>query len=322
MWIRLYLMMGSIKRVAVCAIFASQVAFEACASDLGELTYIVDGSVQSVSRIDDRQFRVPKLQSAFDDFLQSKTSAKRLVIRVVAGVYSAESVSINLSAVSPKPVIEILADGRVVMEGRPHMTWMRVNSSDGENTNITVRGFVVSGYKTAISFDGNRENVNGWNGGNVIEGNLFIRIGGRGAEVSTAVLRFVNSRENLITNNLFASVSNEVNCGLIHPVYFAHYSSYNKVIGNNFIDACSDAIRIRDSSNGNHIEGNVFSSIKGVGVVSMWHCNPGEKYVCTKSIGYECLSVGTVVKSNKFDKGAREIAPLITWDVCDRREGT
>jgi hypothetical protein len=75
-------------------------------------------------------------------------------------------------------------------------------------TNLVFEGLTVTRYATAISFNGNRNDVAQFKGRNRIIGNRFIDIGGdddKGRD-STAVIRFVNSDDNIIENNLFKGV--------------------------------------------------------------------------------------------------------------------
>lgn len=181
-------------------------------------------------------------------------------------------------------------------------TWLTLSSSEGRPTGLTIRRLHVSGYLTAISLNGNRNKKSAYNWGTRIEDNVFSAIGSiatKGGSPSTAAIRLVNSRDNVIKGNQFLAIKNKKKCHLIHSVYLAHFSSGNRIEGNEFRDLCGSAVRLRDRSNGNIIAGNVFTDLHKAPAIDEWFCDKGARDDCTKPAG-ECPSTGNVEKENRF----------------------
>lgn len=305
----------SIARLVLSALWLFPVLGHA---DGGEITINVSRDSHGVKDSGDEHW-VSSLQAANDLLHCLSGEFSDITVRVAEGLYRKQSVSWTYSR--PRTYIFIVASGRVVMEGTHNSTWLRVPISKGEPTNIHVQGFRVSGYKTAISFEGDRERLAGWNGNNYILNNVFYDIGGLGSVVSTAALRLVNSRDNYISGNVFDKITNEEKCAGLHAVYLAHYSSGNTVSGNKFRDGCGDPIRIRDASNGNIITNNIFHHIGWRGLVTEWHCNKGGKYTCTKINGPECLSKDNLIRANNYQGDLPLVKKFINFDLCSRRSG-
>lgn len=265
-----------------------------------------------------KEYWAPSLQEA-NDLLHCLSGVyRRITVKVAEGVYRRQSFIWSYSRLNTD--IFIVASGKVIMLGARDLTWMRVPISAGEPTNIHVQGFRLEGYKTAISFEGDRERLNGWNGNNFIVNNFFHDIGGSESTVSTAVLRFVNSRDNHVVGNEFVKINNKKSCALLHAVYLAHYSGNNIISNNIFRKGCGDPVRIRDASNGNYVTGNIFHDIGRAGLVTEWHCNPGESYTCTKINGHECLSFNNVVSLNSYQGNLPVKKILVSDDVCSSGE--
>lgn len=183
-------------------------------------------------------------------------------------------------------------------------TWFRLNFSAGRHTNLEFRHLRFENYQTAISFNGNRNSENGFNGGNVIYGCSFYRIGNvfnPELAPSTAVIRLVNSRENIIENNDFVDAINVTGGVLLHAVYVAHLSGGNFILQNRFIDHSGDAVRVRDFSNDNVILDNIFLRA-GADGYSEWYCDQDVRDDCTKPTP-ECPSWGNEFRDNRLVSG-------------------
>ncbi|MDP2228895.1 MAG: right-handed parallel beta-helix repeat-containing protein [Moraxellaceae bacterium] len=257
------------------------------------------------------------LQQVNDYLVERSLTPKKIKVSVAEGIYSGGAV--NWTYAHRDTEIFIIAEGKVRFLGDRNTTWMTIRAAKGEASNIHVMGFSVEDFKTAISVEGDREDVDAWNGNNIIKGNRFINIGGSRESISTAVIRFVNSRNNTVSENYFSGMRNEKKCTLLHAVYLAHYSGNNFIANNSFSDGCGDPVRIRDASNDNIIESNIFRGVGRVGIVTQWHCNPGEPYACTKRSGPECLSTGNVARLNRY-KGSLPLEKNITpHDKCKNR---
>lgn len=176
-------------------------------------------------------------------------------------------------------------DGRDPDTGRvPSGSMLSLSRSDGVYSRLEFRGLRIQNYLTAFSFNGNRDDLGGFNARNVIEGCYFYRIGNIAdpeAARSTAVIRLLNSKENRIVNNDFVDIVNTVSGGLIHAIYAAHYSDENIIARNRFVNNSGDAVRIRDFSLNNDIYDNVFVRAGSAGY-SDWFCNADIRDDCTK----------------------------------------
>lgn len=180
--------------------------------------------------------------------------------------------------------------------------WLRLTSDTGKATGLTIQAIAVHDYFTAISLEGNRDNMQAFNSGTTIRRNIFRNIGSVATlddRASTAALRLYNSRDNLVENNFFGTIRNkrDKDCGSLHSIYLAHFSSGNRIVDNTFEDACGSVIKLRDRSNANLIEGNRFKAIQSAPAVEEWFCDAGARKDCTKKLG-ECPSTGNVVRNN------------------------
>lgn len=189
-----------------------------------------------------------------------------------------------------------------VGEGDSYQSWLTLKASKGEPTNLVVEGLEVRHYATAISLEGNRDEIDAYNAQTVIRDNVFQDIGSIATgdeKMSTAAIRLVNSHENQIVGNRFVNIRNIVGCTGLHPIYMAHFSSNNVVSNNHFEKVCGSAIKLRDRSNGNVIENNEFVGLEGVPVVQEWFCDKQTNKDCTKALG-ECPSTGNVMRGNRL----------------------
>ena len=181
-------------------------------------------------------------------------------------------------------------------------TWLTYNGSGGKATGLTIRGLRIVDYGTAINLVGDRRSPDMNNAGTVIQNNVFARIGSRpGKERSTAAIRLVNSHDNIFENNYFNSIRNYPlkECGYLHSIYIAHYSSGNRIRKNAFQDFCGAAIKLRDTSNDNLIEDNTFRTNDPVPAIQESYCDMSAMAKCTKKSG-ECPSTGNVASTNHY----------------------
>ena len=179
--------------------------------------------------------------------------------------------------------------------------FVTVAGSSGENTNIHFRALRVQNYWEGISFSGSSTELDGWNGGNSVKDCVFEKMGNKYIEDNDgayATVRLQNSRNNVLTGNRFYKIENtnggKVKDTYLHAFYIAHKSSHNLIKGNVFELNTGDAVRLRDMSNFNTIEGNTFKKA-GVAGYSEWYCSDREK--CSK---WECPSWGNVFKANRL----------------------
>lgn len=165
------------------------------------------------------------------------------------------------------------------------LTWLKIISSHGSGSNVAISRLNITNYATAISIEGDRENIDNFNADNVITHMHFENIGqsSLSSPPSTAAIRLVNSHNNKITYNTFNNIKNIQNCNLLHSIYLAHNSSDNLIQHNTFSNFCGSAIRIRDNSNRNIATLNSFTEDKKVQLMDQWFCDKKLRNDCTKT---------------------------------------
>lgn len=198
---------------------------------------------------------------------------------------------------------------------------------------LTITGMEVVSYQSAVSINGNRNNLDAWIGGVKLQKNRFSRIGSFlvGQKPATAAIRLVNARSVLIESNEFRSIRNITNCGGMHSVYMAHNSIDNRVVRNYFADGCGETIKVRDGSNNNIVELNRFALQEGSALMLDSYCDSSTGAECTKTEP-ECPSWNNVFRentiegvrpaSNKRITGARRAAQNLPTSCVDNRGGS
>jgi hypothetical protein len=232
-------------------------------------------------------------------------------IYIDTGVYIGQQV--NWSFVNGKKItITGFAKNnkRPIFNGIGKETWFRLDFRNGKNTNLNFRFLEIINYNLGVGLTGDRDNPKkGWNGGNVFYKMSFKNIGSKFSvkkNVGYSAINLVNSRENKIINCVFENIENiEKNGeeGLIHALYFAHYSSNNLVKDCSFLNVSGDPIRVRDESNYNRIIRNFFKNAGITAFFSEWYCSSETTTRnCTKKSG-ECSSLGNLFLKNKCNNG-------------------
>jgi hypothetical protein len=192
-----------------------------------------------------------------------------------------------------------------VFDGQNGGTWFALSVDDGQMTNLRFRHLRVQNYGTAVSFNGNRNDLDGWNGGNELLEMHFYNIGGSFSTTrSTAAVRLVNSRNNVIADSIFQNIIDPppaTDAAHLHPIYAAHYANNNLIDGNVFINAVGDPIRFRDASNNNRVLRNSFVHTGYFSFYSEWYCEPSRPD-CTKPTP-ECPSQGNDFRYNTLYDG-------------------
>lgn len=238
---------------------------------------------------------------------RSAKTGEDMSIVVAPGIYRKQSLVLNDQIMRGKLTISgrsTEAADYPAFYGDGSGTWLRYDGAAGRATGLTIRNLRIVDYGTAITLNGNRDNPDtGYNKGTVISNNVFARIGsasGRGK--STAAVRLVNSRENVITNNFFRKIRNYpvTSCPGLHAIYVAHTSSNNKIDNNNFEDFCGSAVKIRDRSNDNEINDNSFTTGDLAAGIEEWFCDLSKNAECSKKTG-ECPSTGNIANGNTFE---------------------
>ncbi len=233
----------------------------------------------------------------------SEGETTRIVI--APGIYRDQSVELRADRLRNPLVITGLSQEpsefpAFLGNGAP--VWLEVSASSGQDTGLTIQNLRIVEYGTAITLNGNRDDPARFNSGTTITGNVFSRIGTLAdGSASTAAVRMVNSRNNIVSGNYFLTIRSPDQCEALHALYLAHFSSGNRIENNSFDDFCGSAIKLRDRSNDNAIRANRFANGKKIPIIEEWFCDREKTSACTKPSG-ECPSTGNVAGDNRFVK--------------------
>jgi hypothetical protein len=236
---------------------------------------------------------------------QSAKTGEDMTIVVAPGIYRNQTLLLTDQSIRGKLTIagtSAQAADYPAFYGDGAGTWLRYDGRAGRDTGLTIRNLRIVDYGTAITLNGDRDNPEGYNRGTVISDNVFARIGSTsGKGKSTAALRLVNSRENIIEKNYFHTIRNYpvTSCPGLHAIYVAHTSFGNKIERNKFDDFCGSAIKLRDKSGDNQILRNSFTTSDRAAAIEEWFCDLSKNAECTKKTG-ECPSTGNIASSNSF----------------------
>lgn len=246
-----------------------------------------------------------------------------VVVSVAEGNYTGQTVVWNY--VSPGHTVTIKAAGarKPIFRGDPAVggTWLLLQSTAGQPSHLHVVNIVIDTYDCAFSIEGDRESLGSFNSDNRITGCDLHRIGNKftaKATGDTAAIRFVNSRRNVIEDCTFDRIENrpDTGPGLLHAIYFAHYSSDNRITNCTFGENSGDTLRVRDESNDNLIEQNTFLDGGGEhAAVSEWYCSKPMGDPCTKKSGIEHPTWGTLLRDNRIGTVSHEGKPLETYSI-------
>ena len=239
----------------------------------------------------------------------SKQDLDRVRIEVAPGRYLGQRIKVR----QPPAGVHFEVSAQPGAESRPIFdgngkggTWFILQAATQNGARFTFSGLEVAKYRTALSFNGKRDDVGKYLGDNVIENMVFRDIGQiakQGSRPSTAAVRLVNARNNIIRDNMFINIRNEERCELLHSIYVAHHSSGNQIIGNTFDNVCGSPIRLRDRSNDNVASGNTFRQVNSNAVFDEWYCNSSRNRKCTKQRA-ECPSWGNRYEDNKIENSS------------------
>ena len=109
------------------------------------------------------------------------------------------------------------------------------------------------------------------------------KIAPAGALPSAAVLRLVNSDDNVIAGNRFIHIVNVDSGAELHSIYAAHGSTGNINENNVSENSCGDAIRFRDRSDSSIVQNKAFIDSWAKALISDWYCDRDRRNDCTKS---------------------------------------
>lgn len=230
---------------------------------------------------------------------ESSCDSRRTRITLAAGSYGKEQLTLRRV---PCPLEIGSSGGYAQFDGGGDGTWFTLAAAGAKQIELTISGMEVMSYQSAVSINGNRNDVDGWIGGVKVLKNRFVRIGSfrEGQPPATAAVRLVNARGVVIEGNEFQNIRNLTHCGGLHSVYIAHNSSDNKIMQNSFIDGCGETVKVRDSSNNNVVERNRFSQQEGSALFLDSYCDASAGAECTKAEP-ECPSWNNVFRENTIE---------------------
>ena len=281
--------------VSVIILCLNHVVF---AKDL--FAYVTNEQLDIESNIASNCFR--NLQQAFDFLLERQSQYDKLIILVEQGSYYDQKLIISEQLQKQLIIKAKQKTARPVFDGNNRQPeWIKFLPHNHGIGKVEINGLEITNYLTAISFNGNRDTMNEYNGDNIIKDNIFRNIGqfSNSNKPSTAAIRFVNSRNNKIINNQFINIKNIDKCGILHSIYFASNSSNNVVADNVFEDGCGATIKVRDSSNDNIIEKNIFKD-QTQAVLLDAYCDKDNRTDCTKQ-QTECPSWNNLFLNNVLE---------------------
>lgn len=189
------------------------------------------------------------------------------------------------------------------------LTWFTMGDSAVATrpTNLHFIGLAVTNYW--LGLDLGRDKAPG-NSHNEVRNMLFERVGafythGLPDPKGFAALRLRQSSNNTIVGNRFHGVKNsnasdsdgdgvkDDLTGYIHAIYMAHNARSNVISDNEFNQVTGDAVRTRDGSDDNLMEGNRFIAAGKYSAYSDWIAETGD----------ECPSHGNRFKDNTVGDG-------------------
>ncbi|KAI0394898.1 pectin lyase fold/virulence factor [Xylariaceae sp. FL0594] len=205
---------------------------------------------------------------------------------IAEGTYTGQSVSwsyFNGQAITFSPPSS--SSSKPIFDGQgTGLTWFTVYDSP-TMTNLRFVNLTVTNYWLGLDLGKGGQGQNK-NGGNEVRGMLFERVGAFYTHnlpdpKGYAALRLRGSSNNTIVGNRFHGVKNPSSApadsqnvtdftGYIHAIYLAHGSRANLIRGNEFNQVTGDAVRTRDGSGENVIEGNRFVAAGKYSAYSDW----------------------------------------------------
>jgi hypothetical protein len=200
-----------------------------------------------------------------------------VTIRVAPGTYTGQTVvwratspDVSIVITGPdNPATPAIFDGN-----KQGTTFFALAPRTGAPTNLTLSNLTITDYRTAVTFAGSSSGNERWSSNNRLLNNRFLANGGTAVVPmgrSTAIVRLVNSRQNMIAGNVFDGMKGK-DCKLLHAIYLAHGSSRNVITDNEFLNGCGDPIRVRDRSNQNLIYDNRFDRVGNKAAYTEWYC--------------------------------------------------
>lgn len=274
-----------------------------------------------------------------------KIEGKQLTLKMLPGTYRNIGVTWDFVAPGKQIVIEpaeaapagkysVIVSGANDELGQFFLLRVTEPSTTPVNTGVVIRGLHITDFCEGVSLGDWKSKARVT--GNVIEGNLFSRIGSK-YETPTpqpagkplpdgkcvAAIRVKDATQNVIRGNTFEQIENlpsgltaakKYGPALLHAIYVSNSSTANRIEKNTFRQFTGSPVRIRASSNDNVVEGNTFESpiylpqTEGkytISAVSQWYCNDAVK-VCkdrAEDGQAECPSTGLEIVGNKVGSG-------------------
>jgi len=234
-------------------------------------------------------------------------------IVVAEGTYTGQSVIwtyFNGQPITFAPPLGSTTKTKPVFDGEgTGLTWFTMGDSEVP-TNLHFINLAVTNYWLGLDLGRDKEPGNSHN---EVRGMLFERVGAfythnLPSAKGYAALRLRRSSNNTITGNRFHGVKNSATAppdtdgdgagdedltAYIHAIYLAHNSRGSAISDNEFNQVTGDAVRTRDGSDDNLIEGNRFVTAGKYSAYSDWIADTGT----------ECPSHNNRFKDNAVGEG-------------------
>lgn len=244
-------------------------------------------------------------------YLASPSSYNKIVINIMPGIYSGQSVVWSFVANSGATPIIIQAYDQVkkpIFDGGGTVAsaffYFRYYSAGGE-TGLTLRNLAIKYYLTAMDIRGHSTDFTKYSSGTIIENNLFDRIGSAyGPSTSTAALRLMNTRNNIIRGNVFSRIDDiDASATGLHAIYAADFVIQNTISNNVFQNIKSgQVVKFRNQSDNNLVSSNSFINVRNWSSVYNW-------YSTTSVDSPECPNYGIQVNDNRVVLGSNSPVP-------------
>ncbi|MFE0838835.1 right-handed parallel beta-helix repeat-containing protein [Achromobacter insolitus] len=256
-------------------------------------------------------------------------------VQFAAGVYRGQGVEwqtfpgIWTRFVPEKEGAKVVFDG----QGGKHSVFFKASPGIPSRTSAPVSmkldftGLTIQNYCEGLSFQSWADSVRRPGGRDVVVMHTtFNNIGSKFDPVRraqlprgscTAALRLQGVGYGKIENNVFRNIINVMQKdtalkrygpGHLHAIYISNISQKNIISSNRFDNFSGDPVRIRDSSDGNLVVGNVFGAAveeKGAGTVhaiSQWYCNKNVPACLQRNDArMECPSEGLELRGNRIE---------------------
>ena len=124
-------------------------------------------------------------------------------------------------------------------------------------------------------------------------------------------------REQLLRDHSATGATGD--CGSLHSIYVAHFSSGNRIISNTFEDACGSRCEVARPVQINRIEGNRFRAIQKAAAVEEWFCDAGARATSPNCSASALLETSSATTTFRTPGTGAFLSPAIGFSVDGAR---